>query len=73
MSMLRVAQSRESQRVSIPGRPISKRAIFTSSISILGGGGVVGFLKNVENTFFALLVYSLQPVFRINVHLQEYM
>ena len=38
-----------------------------------GGGGVVWFLQNVENTFFGLLVYSLQPVFRKNLHLQENM
>jgi hypothetical protein len=44
-----------------------------SIYELFKGGGLVGFLKNVDNTVFALLVYSLHSVLCGNQHLHEYM
>ena len=39
----------------------------------LGGRGLVGVLRNVDNTDFVLLVYSLHPDLYGNQHQQENM
>ena len=37
------------------------------------GGGLVGFLQNVDNTNLTHLVYNLHTDLYVNLHLQEYM